>query len=386
MKSIMFFAASRDQWQYFSKLNKQLTKAGDIDSDVVWYKSLIKPGIFVKYPVTDLWYEASILTIRKQNSRKGKHYPVFVWPVFTVFNFFQACWLYAIYSAWLTTIPAQAIGVWNGKKFRQSILVLATKAIHKKPIFFETGPLPGMSAIDPKGVDFYSAIPNNLNFYLNRSLSATAKETAQNNEAIKPSNLPKKFILVPFQVVEDSNIYLHSQWIRHMRQLFDLCKSMSEKLDREITFVFKEHPACDEQYDDLRTQQTPQLQFVDDFTTPELIGYADAIITVNSTVGLEGIMARKKVFVLGDALFGIEGISYSATTEQALLSYLKGLDDLELNETAIASFIDYLENDYAIPENAMKEPGDQHWQAANRRLSLLLEGNDDQALSIKNKG
>lgn len=382
----MFFAASRDQRQYFSALSEQLAKKGDIESDVVWYRALIRPRFLIKYPVRRLWREASLLTIRKQNSRKGKHYPDFVWPVFTGFNFLQACWLYAIYSAWLTTISAQAIGVWNGKKFRQAILGLAAEVMQKKTIFFETGPLPGMSAIDSKGVNFYSSIPSNLDFYLNRSLSATAKETTENDEVIRPSHLPKQFVLVPFQVVEDSNIYLHSHWIRHMRQLFDLCKSMSEKLDRKITFVFKEHPACDEQYDDLRHQQTPNLRFIDDFSTSELVGFADAIITVNSTVGIEGLMARKKVFVLGDALFGIDGISYVANSEKKLLHYLKHLEQLELNETAIVSFIDYLKNDYAIPENAMKEPGDQHWQAANRRLSLLLEGNDDQALSIKNKG
>lgn len=383
---MVFFAASRDQRKYFSELSQHLTMQGDIGSKVIWYKSLKRPCFFVKYPIQELWHQAQFLTIRKQNSRKGKNSPGFIWPIFTFISFIQACWLYAIYSAWLQKTPCEFIGIWNGKKFRQAVLVIAINAMNKKAIFFETGPLPGVSAIDPKGVNFYSSIPNEVSFYLNRTLSGNIEKTVQKSEITRPGNLPNNFILVPFQVVEDSNIYLHSQWIRHMRQLFAVCKSVSEQLDNKITFAFKEHPACDEQYDDLRAQQTPQLQFIDGFTTSELIEYSDAIITVNSTVGIEGLLARKKVFVLGDALFGIEGISFLASSEKDLLDYLQNLDGLELNEKAIASFIDYLTYDYAIPQNAMKEPGEPHWQAANKRLLLLLDGKVAKALNLQGKG
>jgi len=377
MSAIVFFAASKDQKRYFQALSEKI----ESDSDVVWYKSLQVPSLFVEYPITELWQQADLLTIRKQNSSKGKNYPSFIWPLFTFVSFLQACWLYAVYVRWLKGLSAEFVGVWNGKKFRQAILVIALKTQHKKTIFFETGPLLGLSAIDPKGVNFYSSIPDSVDFYLHRKLSSKSENNDTQYETTRPGSLQKHFILVPFQVVEDSNIYLHSKWIRNMRQLFFLCKLLSDKLPN-ITFVFKEHPSCDERYDDLRKLQNAQLQFVDEFSTSELVQYADAVITVNSTVGIEALIARKKVFVLGDALFGIEGISYPVASEEALLQKLVNLDSLELNEKAIASFIDYLHNDYGIPGNAMKNPGLDHWQAANKRLKLLLEDKAREALKL----
>ena len=377
MSAILFFAASKDQRHYFTELSQHI----ELDSEVVWYKSLKIPSLFITYPLAQLWQQAELLTIRKQNSSKGKNYPAFIWPLFTFISLLQACWLYSIYIGWLKRVSAKFVGVWNGKKFRQAILVIALQNQQKKAIFFETGPLPGLSAIDPKGVNFYSSIPNTLDFYLNRTLSSDVTNEIIKHENTRPGNLPKRFVLVPFQVVEDSNIYLHSKWIRNMRQLFSVCESLSKKLPN-ITFVFKEHPACDEQYDDLRKQQSTQLQFIDDFTTSELVQYADAVITVNSTVGIEALIARKKVFVLGDALFGIEGISFPVDSEDALFQQLSHLDDLVLNETAIASFIDYLQHDYGVAGNAMKNPGLEHWQAANKRLTLLLADRASEALKL----
>lgn len=377
MSAIVFFAASKDQRNYFTELSQNI----ELDSEVVWYKSFKIPSLFIKYPIAQLWQQAEFLTIRKRNSAKGKNYPTFIWPLFTFISLLQACWLYAIYTGWLKRVSAKFVGVWNGKKFRQAILVIALQHQQKKAIFFEIGPLPGLSSIDPKGVNFYSSIPNTLDFYLNRTLSSKAINEVVNQENTRPGILPKHFVLVAFQVVEDSNIYLHSKWIRNMRQLFAMCKSVSEKLPN-ITFVFKEHPACDERYEDLRKQQNTQLQFIDDFTTSELVQYADAVITVNSTVGIEALIARKKVFVLGDALFGIEGISFPVDSEDALLQQLSHLDTLELNETAIASFIDYLKYDYGLVGNAMKNPGIEHWQAANKRLALLLADKASEALKL----
>lgn len=96
-------------------------------------------------------------------------------------------------------------------------------------------------------------------------------------------------------------------------------------------------------------------------------------------------MARKKVFVLGDALFGIEGITFPVSSESVLSSLLADLDGLNLNEQAISSFIDYLRFDYAVPGNAMKSPDKTHWLAADTRLTLLLENRTDEALKLTPK-
>ncbi|MCF6344957.1 MAG: hypothetical protein L3J00_00650 [Thiomicrorhabdus sp.] len=373
MTQLTLFAASREQKKYFSQLDEH-TK---LESKVVWYKDLSLPTLLTWFPMKKLWEQATILTTRKRYSRKGKDAPEWIWPVFTTVSFVQAIWFYGVYSRWLKQEPATFIGMWNGKKFRQAILALALPSHKKRGLYFETGPLPGMSSIDPKGINFASSVPREVDFYLNRGMIGTVADTGYPMVATsKPKSLPDAYIFVPFQVVEDSNIYLFSPWIRDMRQLFALCKSLAqqvqEKQGKTLRFIFKEHPSCDEQYDDLKAMQTESLRFVEEVDTSLLIAHASAIITINSTVGLEGLMARKKVFVLGGAQFGIEGISFPVSSEEALLSKLSSLDELTVNETAIASFIDFLKQEYAIVGNAMGSPDEAHWQAAERKLQRLM--------------
>ncbi len=373
MTQLALFAASRDQLKYFSQLNENIA----IETKVVWYKDLSFPTVLTWFPMKKLWEQATILTTRKRYSRKGKDAPEWIWPVFTSVTFIQAIWFYGVYSRWLKREQAPFIGMWNGKKFRQAILALALPAYQKQGLYFETGPLPGVSSIDLKGINFASSVPRTVDFYLNRSMRGTVSETCYLSNVKRPENLPDSYIFVPFQVVEDSNIYLFSSWIREMRQLFDVCKRVGENVQqaqgKTLHFIFKEHPACDEQYDDLKAQQTEQLQFVEAMDTSALVAHASAIITINSTVGLEGLMARKKVLVLGGAQFGIDGISYPVNSEEALLEKLLDLDALSVNEQAIASFIDYLKNEYAIPGNAMRSPDEVHWHAAEQKLKQLMQ-------------
>lgn len=380
LPNLVLFAASRDQRRYFSELAKHT----HLGTRVKWYKSLRLPSLFTSFPGAELWRQAEFLTIRKRHSRKGKHYPKLFWPLFTALSWLQACWIYAQYAYWLEREQAQFIGVWNGKKFRQAILLEALERFGRQPVFFETGPLPGVSAIDPKGVNAYSSIPREAGFYRDYTQPYTDLNAEKTEQAcsVRPKDLPEHYIFVPFQVVEDSNIYLHSPWIRSMRQLFAICQRMSEQLGDNTVFVFKPHPACDEDYSDLRALQTAQLRFVEDIPTPQLVQHADAVVTVNSTVGLEGLMAGKKVLVLGDALFAIEGISYPITDEAMLLDHLQKLEQLPFDADLTARFIGYLQNDYAVPGNAMQSPDAVHWAAVEQKLRWILQYRNDLALGL----
>ncbi len=372
---LALFAASKDQTRYFTELAKQLT----MPVKVVHYKSLWNPMTWARIPLGPLRKQAELLVVRKQNSKKGRFYPQWVWPILTRFYMLHGYWIYGCYQRWLHSEQAEYIGVWNGKKFRQAILVAAIYQSGKKPIFFETGPLPGMSAIDPQGVNAYSSIPKEGEFYRQR---AVAENLLTKPEPKKIAGLPDNYIFVPFQVVEDSNIYLHSDWVRNMRQLFSVFQSLAAELGAEYKFVFKPHPACNEDYSDLKAQQTDQLIFAEDIPTTDLVNQAQAIVTVNSTVGLEGLMAGKKVFVLGDALFAIEGVTHLTANKDALKAGLQSLDQLEFDEQLVNSFLDYLKNDYAIPENAMQQPGEKHWSAANKRLQAIVSGRGREALGL----
>lgn len=375
LAKLALFSASKQQHTYFKSLCEQV----DLPLSLTSYKSLWRPVLGVELPYTALIEQVEILLKRKRNSAKGKNKSAFYWQLVGWLNLQKAKWLYRQYQAWLQTLDADYIGVWNGKKFRQAILIIAAKSLNKKIIYFETGPLPGYSAIDPVGVDYFSAIPRTAEFYLSRTI--TAPVPGGGEQFPRPSGLPENYIFIPFQVVEDSNIYLHSPWIRDMRHLYQVVVEAS-KACPSLEFVIKPHPACPENYEDLIENGHPKIHFVKDIPSQALVQYAQAVLTVNSTVGMEAIMARKNVIVLGQAIYGFEPLTRLATNQTQFETVLSSLDHVTPDENLIAHYIDYLANEYAVVGDAMREPDEKHWADVTQKLVKFLEDKPLEAIGL----
>lgn len=348
---------------------------------MVHYKSLWFPAFGVHFPVGQINKQVDLLLTRKKNSAKGNQKSKLYWLLFTWLYRQKAKWLYRLYLGWLNKLDAGLIGVWNGKKFRQAILVLAAEQVGKKVVYFERGPLPGYSCIDPKGVNAFSSIPRSVEFYKKRAQHVQIKKKSKTVLA-RPQGLPEHYVFVPFQVVEDSNIYLHSPWIRSMRHLYHVLELALESCPR-VHFVIKPHPACPENYEDLIALNNPNIRFVQDVTSQALVEYAQAVLTVNSTVGIEALMAHKKVIVLGDALYGFEPLTLPVTGQTQLETTVCRLDKWQLDQQLIDCFLDYLEKDYAIEGDAMKTPTEKHWQQVSTKLSMILSGKPMASIGLK---
>lgn len=377
MAKLALFSASKKQYGYF----KSLCKHVDLPISVTSYKSVWWPNFTCDVPIDALIEQVSILRKRKLNSEAGKDKSGWYWHFFSWFNLQKSKLLYRQYYAWLSSVEAEYIGVWNGKKFRQAILVIAAKALSKNVIYFETGPLPGYSAVDPVGVDYYSAIPRNADFYLSRPLKESAAPFFPESLP-RPKGLPKEYIFIPFQVVEDSNIYLHSPWIRDMRHLYDVIVKASNACPN-FEFVIKSHPACPENYQDLIDLKHPKIHFVQDVPSQALVQHAEAVLTVNSTVGMEALMARKKVIVLGQAIYGFEPLTHLATNQIELETILQTLDKIPPDENLIAHYLEYLSTEYAIVGDAMREPNEKHWTGVTQKLSKVLEGKAMESVGLQ---
>lgn len=376
IKKLQLFSASKDQLEYFTQLKKHI----DLPVECTHYKNVVGFSLFVRVPNEQLKKQVEILLQRKANSASGKSKPSWFWKVFRLVNQINANLLYRKYFGWLQRLDADFVGVWNGKKFRQAILVLAAKAQNKQIIYFETGPLPGYSVIDPVGVDYYSAIPRSADFYLARPLKSSVFNLKE--DFPRPQNLPEHYIFVPFQVVEDSNIYLHSPWIKDMRHLYKALEIAAEE-NPAIHFVVKPHPACPERYDDLMKSNHPQIQFVKEHASQVLVQHADAVLTINSTVGMEAIMARKKVLVLGQAIYGFAPLSQPVENQAELEKVLKNITNWKVEERLIEHYLDYLATDYAIEGDAMKSPTKAHWEQAQEKMRMMLSGKLMQAIGLE---
>lgn len=163
------------------------------------------------------------------------------------------------------------------------------------------------------------------------------------------------FILVPFQVRDDSQIVVFSPWIKDMESLVESLTSPMAALKREgkysnTSLVFKEHPADwgRVDYSGLYRKYAGLnwVRFVRKAPMEPLLEKARAVVTVNSTVGIEALNAGKPVLTLGEAFFNIEGLVLHAKVPEEVRKKLHELSTFTPEEPLRRGFIDYLRSDY----------------------------------------
>lgn len=366
MVSIILFAASTHQKRYFEAMKGAL----DLPIIVFWYKHWVWPSLFLHIPNSALENQVALLIKRKKAVKQDR--PSCYWWLFRHVSLIKAQWVYRVAFNYLKKQEG-CLGVWNGKKFRQAIWVEAAKSLKKRVVFFETGPLPGFSMVDMEGVNAHSSVSRDPDFY--RQYQCLSKPLFLNLEnTLRPEQLPESYFFVPFQVVEDSNIYVHSDWILDMRQFFSVIEKLSLTYPDRY-FVIKLHPACPEVYDDLifRAAQTGgRIQFINDLSSAVLVEHSEAVITVNSTVGIEALMRHKNVILLGDALYAIKEIVHMAHSMEQLSLIVKKLNPERVDRFLIDQFLCYLTSEYAVVGNAMMTPDRLHWESLEKRLLKIL--------------
>lgn len=131
----------------------------------------------------------------------------------------------------------------------------------------------------------------------------------------------KKYLFVPLQVSNDTQIVLNSSI--DLKQLIDKALEYSKKCNFRV--VIKPHPAekNHEILSYIKEKRNTNDIVITDYNTMKLIDNSEAVMTINSTVGLEAMIAGKKTIILGDAI-------YSHFNKNRLINYIiKFLIDVE---------------------------------------------------------
>ncbi|MEQ3637218.1 hypothetical protein [Alcanivorax sp.] len=267
------------------------------------------------------------------------------------------------------------VGVWNGSHRYHKIVKKISELYGGQILYFENGILPNTTTLDPKGVNYDNSVPRDSSFFL--------QYTPQNPSSLKEKLIPRKarsdkggaidlpesFFFVPFQDDRDTQVRNHSPWISDMRDLFDKLAKINRG---ENTFIFKEHPSSPIAYPDLHKRETESVLFANGNETQNLIEKSKAVITLNSTVGLEAILLNKPVIVLANAFYNIPGLALSASNTQELSAALLKIDDWTPNNKLRENFISYLKETYCIP-GSWRTPNTEHWNFIRERISRHLD-------------
>lgn len=297
-------------------------------------------------------------------------------------------WRYAGLRRMWERRPDAAGLCWNGFDRGRFLFAESARRSGRPCLFAELAPLPGFLTLDPQGVNFAGSVPSDPAFYaawIDRHPDAADwRETGRHLTARPPRKAPAAapaervdgpFVFVPLQVPGDSQIRYFCDWIDSVESLVRAVQLASDHLPEGWRLVIKEHPSSRVPLGHLVDPGRHPRCVLDNATdTFELVRRSRAVITINSSVGLQSFYFDKPVVVLGRAFFGFEPLVARPASQAELNARLAAADSLGFDPVLRDRFMRYLVSAYYFPANLRAEGLDA---AQRQRLAALLRGERD---------
>ncbi|WPL18866.1 Capsule polysaccharide biosynthesis protein [Thiorhodovibrio winogradskyi] len=283
---------------------------------------------------------------------------------------------------------------WNGSGLAAGLAAQLARVNGIPMAFGENGYLPGTMQLDPKGVNAASSFgPDHRRLERILGLSWSAREYATLDAVLQayrdgkrftpavsrpralgasplayleqalidwrerepgrrvnrlvpktPPPLPKRYVLFPLQVRQDSQLTVHSPL--YGNQLDEVITGLVEALADiapELVLVVKLHPADRDKTDyDPLIRRFGQVFWLDGGDIRALLPAAQAVVTINSTVGIEAMIFNRPVVVLGRAYYGFDGLVHLVTRRDQLTDALQRALNQEPNPETNHDYLAFL--------------------------------------------
>ncbi len=372
MKKVLFLAKYGHDLNYFRAIKNYVTsrKQNTMKIDLIFNLPLFFFELFYvlkKIPITPIEMAEML---KYEIARKFIKYGNFKGNLFAFFIVIIAKLYYFKYSRILKAGKYDVICVFGGYHVAQKMAICVANSMNIRVFHFENGFLPNTTVMDFKGTNYNNSVPRDFNFYkpIEKNFQRNPLNVRKNIIGLEQKEviLPEKYIFCPFQVALDTRILVHSPWVKNMEHFYAILTEVGQNLD--VTFVLKQHPSCIKDYPNLRKIENPRIIFANYNSTESLIANSQAVITINSSVGMEAIMLGKKVITLGNAFFSGYGFARDSRSVMMLIKEIKNLDDWQVDVEMVEKFVSYLQNYYLIP-GSWKAPDAKHLEAIYQRLN-----------------
>jgi capsular polysaccharide export protein len=251
---------------------------------------------------------------------------------------------------------------WNGVKGHRFLALVAAQRQCYSTLYLEEAPLPGRLTVDFTGINYGSSLPRRSDFYQrwlaeNPAIDATAwramrsglnarKASRRHKVKRRPADTDltrQKYIFCPLQVPGDSQITVYGDWVKSIDDLIDHLEDTADCLPEGWHLRVKEHPSARASFTERLSEATRHRIILDNVTdTFEQVAASRAVLTVNSSVGLESFFFEKPVLVLGHAFYAFDQIATKVRSREELSEYLAAPEELSFNPVARDAFMSYL--------------------------------------------
>jgi capsule polysaccharide modification protein KpsS len=323
-----------------------------------------------------------------------------------------------------------AVVIWNGEDFVGKALTLLARRRGIKTVFGENGYFPNTLQFDLDGVNVHSSVTNlrfadilqalqepepgggarggrdarlgelrplawtdflrcfvarksDLRYYRHfpehRGGSWFTSQWLRIKRSLVPHDrhsVPEKFILIPFQVHDDTQILLNSRHFKTMEEFFQFCHAaIKRNFGDEYRIVVKEHPEdlCRHSYARLRHKYPDVLWFRKCRIEP-LLERAAYVFVVNSSVGLQALQRGKPTLVFGESFYSKNEIVFRvedpARIDEVIAQARRGMTPDRKDN--IEKFIRFLNERYFV-SGGWKNVTAAGVAGAGERIRALIE-------------
>ena len=278
---------------------------------------------------------------------------------------------------------ANVLFVRNGAGYRQTPVIDWCKQQGVSIAYIENGFLPSTIQLDGRGVNCNNSMPRNSSFYMDfvsKNKNSPDKTLVQRQPKVIQSEfdgieLPEQYYFVPFQVPTDTQVLLNSPWIRSMEEFYEVLEESIGFLPDGFKFVIKEHPSSDTRLDNYYNKNE-LIVFANSHNTQNLIENSKAVITLNSTVGIESLLLGKPVITLGDACYNVDGLVSHAENLDVFSSIISAPEEIYYNKLLTSNFIAWLDQVYLIPGKLRDfESSDDSCLKLKKRIEEIYKNN-----------
>lgn len=163
--------------------------------------------------------------------------------------------------------------------------------------------------------------------------------------------LPERFVFLPLQVHDDTQVVVHSPLLRNMEQLVE---ETAVALPEGCHLVVKSHPADDGRRDYRLLEEMlhgHRFHFLHRADTLELVRRSACVVTINSTVGFEALALMKPVVVLGNAVYAGRGLTLDVEDIDEFPAKLAEALTFRPDPEEVKRFLDYYIFEYSKAVN-----------------------------------
>lgn len=253
---------------------------------------------------------------------------------------------------------------WNGLTGSRRVFMEGARDAGVPTLFAELAPFPGRMQLDHTGVNAKGSLPKDPRFYtawgegredrqgdgwraLGTNLTARASRRTDVGQSSDMCLAQERYLFVPLQVPNDSQITLFSGWVRSVENMLSILAAASAHLPDGWHIRIKEHPSAKISLADPLARAVAASDgrlIIDNQTdTFEQVRQSRGVITINSSVGLQAFFYDRPVITLGEAFFAMPGLVVPCDGPEALATTLTQAESLTFDEALRAAFMNYLD-------------------------------------------